>query len=1176
MKLLLAYKRWLLGALIFLAIAILVWFAFPLLPIGSSHPFDSVSSRLLTIVLILVLWLGFEGFRAWRIRRKSQQLVDSLSQGGQDSALSQQEAEALRSRFSAAMASLRGARFGNASGSSALYQLPWYMFIGAPGSGKTTSLLNSGLRFPLAQPGESASALSGIGGTRNCDWWFTDQAVMIDTAGRYTTQDSNATVDQAAWQTFLGLLKRFRPRQPINGILVTLSVGDLFSYDAAGRQRYAMIVRQRVEELQRELGLEFPVYVLVTKCDLVAGFSEFFSTFDAEQRAQVWGITFNLDLKTRLAENARTGFDREFPALTTKLNELLFQRLQDERDPERRAVMYPFPQQFAALGPMISEFLEGAFGESKLQGKSLARGLYFTSGTQQGAPIDRLLSTLTRSLNLSVGRGRAAAPAGASKAFFITRLLKEVVFPEAALAGFSERRENSLRRLSWVAMTGGVLLAVGFLAASTVSYFRNREALASAAPAAARAQEALVGVGAPAADDLPPMIDALAALRQVPGFIHDPVDAPPWSMRAGLYQGRTVDERVGERYRLVLQQGLLPRVALQLEKVMTSPKSAQQQVYAALKSYLMLYEPKHMDQAWFADSMTDLWSGTYPRAVLDLAKPHLDALARLHELQVAQFHERNEAAVATARQRVGGSQLADRAYAMLRVAASSQGGGIRISEVVGPAGTAVLERASGVSLAEPIPGLFTKEGYRNAVRGRIAAVVASVAGEEEWVMGERSSGIGKGPRDRIADEVRRRYFDDFKASWDGVLKDIQVRKPGSVKEALTTAQVLGASDSPLRKLVAMADDQTRLSSTDTKQAATDVATSQAKEKLKQGIESATGNLLGGKAGALVDSALPSSAVRGMEVELDQYFAPLHRLAGDGKASPEMDAALQTFTDIATDLTVVQQKIASGAGLRELPPGLAKARLQGDRFAKPVSGAILALVAFAEGEASGGVKKEMKAGVGGAAALCARSIPGKYPFAKGSSLDLGVQDFVTVFKSGGELDAFFNANLAAFVDRSGAVWHLKSSGEGAPPVSPATLRQFQNADAIRNAFLGGGSSPAVVADIAATAGDGEVSLEYDGTVQKMKVGSAGARVTWPARPGVKLMLNGQLIASAEGPWALFRMVEKGTPEFGGGGDKLKVGFPTPNGNRLMLELRASSSAFNPFRLRELETFACPRE
>ena len=243
---------------------------------------------------------------------------------------------------------------------------------------------------------------------------------------------------------------------------------------------------------------------------------------------------------------------------------------------------------------------------------------------------------------------------------------------------------------------------------------------------------------------------------------------------------------------------------------------------------------------------------------------------------------------------------------------------------------------------------------------------------------------------------------------------------------------------------------------------------------------------------------------------------------------------------------------------------------------PVSGAILALTDFADREASGSVKKEMKAGVGGAAAVCARSIPGKYPFSKGSMQDLGVQDFVNVFKAGGELDAFFSSNLASFVDKSGGTWRLKGTGEGAPPVSPGTLRQFQNADAIRIAFLGGGSAPAVTADVSVVAGDGEVMLDYNGAQQKMRVGAPGVRVNWPGLPGARLLVNGQVVAATDGPWALFRLIDKGTPEPGGGGDKLRLGFTSSTGSKLALELRAGSSAFNPFRLPELGGFACPRE
>lgn len=62
-----------------------------------------------------------------------------------------------------------------------LYQLPWYVIIGAPGAGKTTALVNSGLHFPLADR-FGKSALRGVGRTRNCDWWFTNDAVLLDTA----------------------------------------------------------------------------------------------------------------------------------------------------------------------------------------------------------------------------------------------------------------------------------------------------------------------------------------------------------------------------------------------------------------------------------------------------------------------------------------------------------------------------------------------------------------------------------------------------------------------------------------------------------------------------------------------------------------------------------------------------------------------------------------------------------------------------------------------------------------------------------------------------------------------------------------------------------------------------------------------------------------------------------
>src|SRR6185369_4072284 len=153
----------------------------------------------------------------------------------------QQEVEVLGERFARAVGMLKRRKVAGRkpwlsalSGRPYVYQLPWYVIIGAPGAGKTTALANSGLEFPLASR-LGKKVIRGVGGTRNCDWWFASDAVLLDTAGRYTTQDSHQAADRAAWLGFLKLLVRYRPGQPINGVLLTVSVSDLLNADA--RQR---------------------------------------------------------------------------------------------------------------------------------------------------------------------------------------------------------------------------------------------------------------------------------------------------------------------------------------------------------------------------------------------------------------------------------------------------------------------------------------------------------------------------------------------------------------------------------------------------------------------------------------------------------------------------------------------------------------------------------------------------------------------------------------------------------------------------------------------------------------------------------------------------------------------------------------------------------------------------
>ncbi len=343
-----------------------------------------------------------------------------------------QNIAALRERFEATTGVLGEKRFTRPDGSSrSVHELPWYIVIGAPGSGNSAVLRNSGLGFPLQEEG-GPPQLTGVGGTRYCEWWFSDEAVFLDTAGRYVAHETknlkDALAGSAAWHAFLGLLKQHRPKQPVSGAIVTVSVTDLLLWAKPERQQFAAHVRMRLSELYAGLGMRFPVYLLVTQMDLLAGFIEFFGAMDDAARAQVWGTTFNADADpSKIARD----YAADFAALQNRLHAEMLGRLEEEPDLVRRASIYRFPQQFHAIGPLVQEILGMAFSLQIDHHPIMLRGAYFTSAMQAGKPIDRVMRTLERAFKVEHSEVEATGP---GRRFFMTRLLREVLIAEAGLA----------------------------------------------------------------------------------------------------------------------------------------------------------------------------------------------------------------------------------------------------------------------------------------------------------------------------------------------------------------------------------------------------------------------------------------------------------------------------------------------------------------------------------------------------------------------------------------------------------------------------------------------------------------------------------------------------------------------------------------------------------------------
>jgi type VI secretion system protein ImpL len=553
-------RRWIAGAAAWAAVSLAIWFVGDALSIGGWRPLDGPLARLVLIAALGIAWLGWELWRSRKSLKENESLLKGLT--GADAASQEESAQrgehevlVLRKRFKDALTTLRKARFRGPDGERlTVSQLPWYMFIGAPGSGKTTALLNAGLRFPLGDPRGSGGTLEGVAGTRNCDWWFTDEAVMVDTAGRYTTQDSDHKADASAWHGFLELLKRHRPTQPLNGVIVTLSISDLVHWNEEEVGRYAAHVRWRIWELYSQLGVRIPIYVMVTKADLLAGFTEYFGELDAEGRAQVWGTTFDYARQSLEPRAVLKSLQEELARLERRLYDGLVPRLQQERDLQRRAAIYRFPQQFRVASPLIAAFVDATFGAGWKGERPLLRGVYLSSGTQEGSPIDRVLGTLARSFHLE--RKVQPPPSGSGKSYFLRQLLKDVMFPEAGLAGTDEAREKRQRKLHLAAYASMAVVTLAVALAWTASFFSNRSLIASAEAATAQAKSSAQGLAPLRAGDEARLVAALSRLRELQKSGGDGAIA-----RLGFYQGDKLRAQAERAYRNALRDALLPRLA---------------------------------------------------------------------------------------------------------------------------------------------------------------------------------------------------------------------------------------------------------------------------------------------------------------------------------------------------------------------------------------------------------------------------------------------------------------------------------------------------------------------------------------------------------------------------------------------------------------------------------------
>jgi type VI secretion system protein ImpL len=1137
-------SRWFLSFVGTALLCGLLWFLGPLLGF-----LDSWIVRAAIIAVIALVWLAANLLLDRSRRSTEQALADGVAAISPADTARADEVAGMREKLTTALSLLR-----KASGTRGyLYEQPWYVIIGPPGAGKTTALLNAGLNFPLAAE-MGQGAVAGVGGTRMCDWWFTEQAVLIDTAGRYTTQDSDAAVDRAGWEGFLDLLKRTRPRQPLNGVLVAIGAPDIAQASPAERLGHARAIRRRIRELTEKLGLRLPIYALFTKADLLAGFSEYFDDLDRIGREQVWGHSF------ALADGGPagpvSGWGDALRGLVARLNLGLIDRLQAERSPDRRALLSGLPAQLASLDAPLTEFLNEAFGGSRLDPAPLLRGVYFTSGTQAGTPIDRLTGALSRNFGVDQMRVPSLRPQQ-GRSYFLSGLLR-LIFNEAMLASAKPGAGRRRRLLRIAGFAGIAVLTLG-LAAAMLAIRSHQLSDADRVSAQLAQYEQLSNAQKldPVSDaDLTSLIPILDAARALPYG----EDSPSSGM--GLSQSKKYAEGTRLLYHRALERILLPRLIWRLENQMREYLTKPEFLYEATRVYLMLGGKGPMDHDLVEEWEKLDFAARYqdPSMQADLQK-HLHALLAeaLPDISL------DWTLVADARSTFSRVSLAQRVYTRLRPSAAA----LAVPDwtpatALGPSGTQVLYRASGKPLTEGIPGFYTVEGFHSVLLANLAATARQVA-DESWVLGEKSSinPLGNGLSALQADVVNL-YTADYARLWDAMLADLDVQPLVGGEAGVRTLYILSSPQSPMRDLLNAIVHELTLS-----KAPPPSAEETAAAKLEKAANPRLATLLGNTA-----PVVPPGKV------IDDRYKDLRDYVGTGPGAP-LDLAIKLLGDL-------QQQLAASAGNASGVPGgnnvIPMVQAEASRAPVPVKRWLTIIGKSTNAERAMSGKTAAKAAFAapdGPAGLCEAAVNGRYPFTRGAAAEIPLDDFIKLFGPGGKLDAYFKAQIAQYVDMSGRSWRLQPANEVPPPISSYDLAQFQRAESIRDLFFGGGSlgvhfeiAPEFL-DVAAK----KATLDMSGTtIVYAHDMIRGTQVNWPGQgmSDVRLSFDppsgGTGVIETHGPWALFRLFDKGTMSPGISPEQFSLAF-SAGAHQMRYHIRAGS-VLNPFGAGLLQGFRCP--
>lgn len=1010
-----------------------------------------------------------------------------------------------------------------------IINLPWFLMIGAEKTGKTSLLQHSGLKFLLTKKTKK-NTTTHKPYAHHCEWWGTRDAVILDIPGNYILQDNRQPKDKLYWIDFLQLLRKHR-YPPMNGLIIVISLETLLVQTKHQQQRAYQNIKKRLVDLKQQLKTPFPVYVVLSKCDMLVGFNEFFSTLSSQERQQVWGIGLT-KAQVSSRQHIVDTFDVEFDALVKRLNDRLITRLHQERTQHKRDRVSDFPLQVESLKKPLITFLQLISGLTTAKTKTPLRGIYFTSASPQEQCIDQLLVPLTRAFHLELATATASQPK-ADTAFFTQRLFTDVLFRDVDY--FDERAKTQHKVNRWVryfSIAASVILVVICTTKWSQHLIQHAQRVSQTEAAVTHYQ-----LLAKKADLTEPdqFINALNALQQATQNLQTKPEH--WLDAVELVETKKLPTIANASYHQAIEVVLLTTLQQALQQQL-SPQTPRDPavLYQTLKTYLMLADPTH-----FNPDMMRAWFNQHWQAQLS-ADANLNAQMQMHLTawleQSPNTITLDARLIQTARATLNQLSIPQQTLMVLQDYESEHPYTLLLPFI----NTNNNHFFAAGSKQITVPAIFTAKNFLNTYESLVPTAVNSAL-YGNWVLGKKSPSQPAMRTQQWIEEAQDNYLNAYISTWQQILISLQFPKFSRFEEAIQLIDTLVKPNSSFTRLLIAIRDNTNITY---KNVQTPISIRF--QKFNKYVS---------------NQQQQTTSLQQTLLQLQDYLSMLANAKSVEEAS--FNAAKKRMLGEGPDVLMMLQQQAYAT---PTPFNLWLSEIQENSWQLILQQAKI----YIDHRWQTAVLPDYR-----------KQIENRYPLVAKMEPEISPKAFDQFFAPHGTLDRFFTHYLAPFIDNTQNNWQLRKRDGQTLPISPATLAELRKANYIKTTFFNEHQQMAIPFTLSTDALQPiikrlQLSLDEQEVTYTQKNQSAHALV-WPGespRHSVTLSflsIDGKHASTTQnGTWAWFKLLDQANLQPSEDEKTIKLTFDV-DGYAARARL-VSNATINPFSPQLLRNFSCP--